>query len=653
VLGELVRIRSAGGSRLLRGLAVAVAMAGIGLSAAAFSSSTPRYVSVHPRSPVAFAAAPEATSVQSIRSTALDTLRFDYGGFDPGDLELVVSAQGRDFETTRLEPKVRGSEFVLSIEDSVFRGVVERIAAHSRVGPVDLVLQVPGAPPLGFASVRIDDDAPDVQLVVDGDVARSAALVGATRFRCEVNDAGDLAESSIVVRAASSEVRFPVTRSILDARSLLGATFPGFEDLGPVEIWAEASDAAGNLGRSEPLRFAHFDLRAPEIRSVPKVVTFDGGGASVRIVLQAEESGLAVAVRGPHGPVPVRSVRELGDRIDVVLGPTNREFPDGTYRLRLEDAWGNFSREYAEEWRFLASDPGLQVRIADGRAVKWREGIFSDGSEFGLSIECSELYRLRQVSVDESDGDAHVVPVEASGESRFRVDVPELPSGEYRLRLELGTIGVPDGETDVDPIQLVVRREPARVRIPAIGDSRFLDELVDAAILRRDADGTLSAADWAWDVEDRRMLTGRIWIGSEAVLTPREFVPPVTAQGPVVQRLPLKRGRNVLGLELFDVLGRRVEIWRGDREAPICGQVDDHEVREVAAFWYVEAPFGALAPEVLVEYGQPVDLALRCTLPLTARDPVQLVVGRSEFEPVTREGDRFEFRVPFEVVASA
>src|SRR5262249_51268311 len=113
----------------------------------------------------------------------------------------------------------------------------------------------------------------------------------------------------------------------------------------------------------------------------------------------------------------------------------------------------------------------------------------------------------------------------------------------------------------------------------------------------------------------------------------------------------LVRGRNVLALELTDVLGRRVEVRFPDGPAQAL-QAGEHTLQLLADFYHDPSPPRPVGDELRVEYGQPARLRLRTALPFGEGDLLKLAVGGTE-TPATAvhaavDGSEVEFKLPFD-----
>ncbi len=665
---ELRRIGEAGQARGLRATAAIVLMVAVALSAAAFVEPLPSYLLAQSGSPLVLAATPDLARKQELRSQDLAELRFEFQGFAPRALELQVSRDGRIVDSLALNPTVDGATLSISASVDEQAWIVPRLAGHSAVGSgeLDLEFRVAGLPPLAYARLRVDDTAPEIDLQHDG-TTDEAALNGKARLTIEAVDVGTIRRTELVVFVAGeSPQRFPVDSGNYDVLELLGDAFPGVGDYGAIDLHVECVDVAGNVARSDVLGWSHFDLRAPDIVSAPTVIPYDGGGASVRLRLDDAEPDLDVSVRGPDGAVlRLRDAEPLGDKIDFVLvpGDTDPPFQNGTYRVRLEDKWGNDSEQFAEVWRFEVRDSNVVFAIRDGRAAVWDGLYLADGGEVVLGMQCNPLYRPRRGVATDSVGAARAVAIEPGDDGEWRLRVPALPDGRHEIAVQLEPVGEVenvDGPS-VRPLSFLVSSATPSLRLPKLPDTRFLRQFVDGAVLRSEANGVSvsEGVAWDWRVPDVRMLRGSVWVGNPEFLEALEVTPPITADGDVVRAIEVRQGMNTIGVELVDPLGRTVEVWVGDEPAAMCAGGDGHRVQRVAEFFYHPQPCATLEPVIRVEHGQPTAFTVRCAIPFDSAAGIALQVGRERLSPrsfaVSEDGAeaRLEFNATFEQVSAA
>ncbi|MDA1222192.1 MAG: serine/threonine-protein kinase [Planctomycetota bacterium] len=614
---------------------------------------------------------PDRLAVQELRAADLLSTRFEFAGFDPIELEvLVTDADGRtDVVSLGDWVRVEGTMIRLASGAAVF---ADRLARDSESRPAALSFAA-GGRALGLhALVRVDDRPPTVSLAVEsvgGDVLRAA-----DRLTFGVLDDGRVDVCEIfaeVGRSGESPVaRIAAGRTSASASEWLGSAFPGYRSQGPVRLRARAVDVAGNVGWSAPLQFGTVDLAVPDIAEVSGarggLVLVEGAdGARFRARLSGEEPGLALLARAPTASefLELVGVRAIGDRLDVVLP---RGAPSGRWSFVVVDPAGNPSRTFEEDLVIRAADPQLDLALpASTEAGGARALVLLDRQWICASapqeldvvhnpIYAVDRFRLARTGGDPVPFDAEVQP---PSQGRTRVRFGPLAPGTYSIEVRLiepveeRVIAIPAGRIQVLPEAVVLR-------VPDAVEARHLREFEERSVLDVGAEGSLSqGAGWTLSPDDSRLVSGRIWSGPLGALVPFETRAGEDPAAPLFQTGSLGRGWHLVLVDLVDVLGRPVRVQIGDAPAPLRPLPDGREGAEVARFFRHDRPFAPVEPRTYVEFMQPLRVEVEAALPAEDLDRVRARVAGAEIAPARRseraQGGRLVFEIPFERFAVA
>lgn len=616
--------------------------------------------------------------VQKLRSSDLDNLQFQCGGFDPR--QLVMEAGYLGGELPAVAASVAVEQQVLTFSCAATPGYRELLAEIARRDEVELVLRVPGRAGLKYATVLVDDEPPVTKLgaLPPG----NPVLSGSTVIDCplETEDKSGLAQLALVISWDEDGVRrernIPMSQRAEPAAQLLGRYFPGVQARTDVEMFATAADNAGNVAKKNVvLHFDRLDLAAPEIvgvrgRGSDGQVTYDPQkGARIHVSLDSSEPGAVFRVWfEDHSHTEVLGA---GTEHDVLLPPMNDDpgvpFVDGTYRFSIKDEAGNQSAEKNEVLAFRSEDPEISLRVEPAagegavRGVVVEDGdvrvVLTDGAGVRLAFRCNSLYAVERVTLRSStrvDSGPQVLDFGEVGPGNAAFDLPELPDGEYRLAIDL----VDRGETkSVPPWTVHALRGPVELRLPDAAARRFLRQQVDVGLLNLEDGDVLPGRAWRVVPADVRLLRGQIWFGRRDSLVPRRLAPRRRWDDPLFERQAALHGENVLAVELRDLLDRPVSVRIGGEE--VVGTIlrDGTIVDEVAVFLYDPGPVVSDREVTEVEYRQPAKIVLRSPLPFQLDDGVQLLVGADRSSPVAIEpdggGSRLTFSVHYDVLARA
>lgn len=603
---------------------------------------------------------------QELHSQKLANLEFRFGGFDPAELELIAYADdGSEIHAENLQPVVDPSGEVLTLSATKspgYRDFLAELAAASK--GFRLVFRTPGRPALGYAEVFVDDESPAVSLstTAQGDVLNADALLilrapdkgTLEMLHFEVSCGGQEPEPVRV----DGEVGGP-------AADILGFRFGRVEGYDDVVLRARARDGARNEGRDE-LAFRRMDLRAPRIDKIEGrrggPVTYGSTGAQISVHLDAYEAGAKLLVRSRDG---VSWEKELGlSTVQEVLleskaGDHTAPFVDGTYTFAVRDAAGNQSPDEEFALRFFSEDlqprllapAGVGAEPVHARVIEENRRVVTDGSALTFELVCNEFYAPFAAELLSANGsDRFPVEVRDSRAGRCLLDVPELGDGRFALSIYLRD--QVDAETAYE-YDLRVFSQPVALRLPVDAlQQRFVNQLQKIGLVTFDAQSDRIGLGNAWSLTDEIFVEGRIWLGLVDGLEPHLLT------GRPGERLDLPQqsilpGRNVMGVELRDRLGRAVEVRFGlDAAPPLEGQPGAYRIAE---FWHSPVPMESTPSSIRVEYDQSSKLVVRSLLPFDEGDTINLLLGAGvAASRVERREDTslLTFWIPYDALAS-
>jgi hypothetical protein len=620
-------------------------------------------------------AMPRGTTVQALTRQALATLRFDFGGFDPARLSIEVWQNNEAVVRHAQRPAPRGSSFQLDEHQPSYRRVLDAIATASEQGPVYLKFLLPGAPPLAYAALRLDDEAPQVTLSA---AAPAAVLAADTKLRLELRDRQPTRLALVVTHAGTTQhVPLAVSPGARQhsAHELLAALFPPPLPQHDVTLQMLAEDAAGNVGRSAPLQCTTVDLGVPAVlrvasaRGDARTLLVGSSGVRLRVELQGREPDLEVSFGAEGASLsPCVDLTAADAGLDATwLPPAGGALPaEGSYQLCLRDRAGNELR-FSETFTFatraleptlspLPGPTGSGGDLARGRAAMAAHGVLTDGAPLAFAFVCNAMYRPESAQLEHVEAGAvreGAVRLEQVRDGGAELALGDLADGRYRLCVRARTAF--DGDLQTATYALQVRRQPPVLTLPALGARRYLPQLVEIGALGYQ--GGVLGAGRAWQLlpSDARWLRGSVWFGQAQ---PAPFPLPERVRDgdgwlPGLQPWP---GANVLGVSLRDALDRPVQVVHGAAPAPALPGVLDAGGAPVLLlarfYWHTQAPRPRVH-EVRVEYGQPARFVVDAPLPYGQDDGVELFVDTLPCRPKTllptREGgSAIEFELPFD-----
>ncbi|MEY4829555.1 MAG: hypothetical protein RLZZ562_1351 [Planctomycetota bacterium] len=666
---ELDAIRG-GGRKWLPTVSLAVAAVAAALLIVAFARATPPFLRVVGGALVLREGVPSSEEpVRYLKPQSLLSVRALYGGFAPSRLELEVTKGNTLQWRTRLQPEIAAEGvLVLTQAQPQWRDALVRLELACADGPVDCAFVVPGAALLGSARLCVDETPPIVQASIAANGSSGVRVHAATRAQVSVRDASGLAslQATCAFKDGSAhEVALP-----LDAMSDMGGEFhlasvfrsalPASRERGSGTFTVVAMDRAGNRGASLPIEFTSFDFGAPAIEVIggpdgESSIPYLESKAVIRARLSFDEPDLKVEVRDDAGRLrgsgPLRSRSGSWHELDLLAAEDGEAFAPGLFAFVVVDAAGNRTeqtlplsfRSRRLDVVFVASADGGVVALDKELACGARGGsvAFTCGASF-LPVSAS----LRAI------GSPSDMAVELRAEPpRWRVQVPPLEPGRYELSLELEERGGRALGAVVHALPLQALPDALQFRMPAI-QSRFLPELLRANLLRMEGGALLAGAGVAIDGGLSRFVRGALWHGpSPDALVAMPLVEGSGDAGSLLPRLPLLRGRNVLRLELRDVLGRPLATDAID--ARTVGDAALRRLFEFADFVDDPTPPRPSGDEFAVEHGQPVRLLVRSAIPFLAAELslLQLSLQGVEFPAASvradGSGSEIAFVLPF------
>lgn len=625
--------------------------------------------------------------LEEIRSAELD-LVLRYGGFNPRALRV---------ETTR--PEVRfdaGSEVVvdprfgdlrLSQERSPrYRAFVGELAASP--DPVHLFFRVSDEPTLAYAHVLVDDDPPDFVLHGEhggGDGADGGGVLNeSSLLHLEVRDKGTIEELLVHIASGARTESVALDREELAIRSRAGELLGGIGDPWArrenVVLRVQATDRAGN--RSELVewhRFAEMDLRAPGIEAVrawppgiSETITYSRAEetgehlANVEVKMDAFEPGLTLVARDPDGREWTSEFKgkKGPDQTGVAVLRAPADAPDppfvsGEWSFHVIDAAGNRGRELRSRLEFRSADLDIRLRRVEGDGGFSAIGdapIATDGSPVVLQLDCNPLYAVARAALKGAPPEARELQARERQPGSYGLELPSLPDGDYTLELQLHSDARLLAPGTKSYLVRVLGR-PIEIALPDTSNLRYLQQLLDANVLRRNRpeENERIGPGGEWDAVPSDRIQGFVWFGGSPDTLHAQEVAPGDSER--LFDCHLLQGENFLVLELSDLLGRPVGVTIGGGPAPRIELPSGRLGAQVAHFWYRSSKPEPVAQEIYVEYGRPVSVVLGSPLPFGPGDELLLKVGDQTIgvTHVEPQEDRAQltFEIPYDVVRRA
>lgn len=601
-----------------------------------------------------------------LTSDRLATLGFVYGGFAPRRLHAVLARDGavllRKAQAPEIDPDA--DTLLLSTAQAEWRDVVTSLVRTSQQGPVDLSFVVPGAAPLGTTRLRLDDEPPRIDAVLRPAGER---LLATSQLVATWHDDVAVAAAAVCVSFASGrelELPLPLAGGEFELGRALAAAVDSVDALGAGELRVIASDRAGNHSEAAPLSFAAADFAAPVVKDTsgpagePFVPVVDGQ-VRLRVRLSASEPDCTLEIEAADGqrtgPLPLTGPGPV-HTLDCTL-PGQGEVAR-LLRFHVADAAGNtssFESVVALRERTLlpAWQPEHGARWTGTELVLAPDGA-SVVAGFGATWNLASA-RLESAEPSAS-GAVEVAHVEAGASAR-RLQFGELVAGRHTLRCDLLEGSGDQGLRRLHSVPVRVLPAVVEVRLPAVR-SRFLPALLEAGVLARRGNALVEGAGWLFDPALRPYLRGSLWVGEPPVALPLRAASGPGAAEPLLPEVVPVPGRNVLAIELRDLLDRPVRLQFGEaarEQVPVAAGP-----RPLADFWWHDRRIEPIGAEILVEYGQSARLGLRCPWPFTAEECAQLqlrlrqdTLPASAVESSPEHGATVWFTLPFAVWSAA
>ncbi|MBM4059777.1 MAG: serine/threonine protein kinase [Planctomycetes bacterium] len=585
------------------------------------------------------------TPVQELQSRQLATLSFHFGGFAAGRLRAYVSRSDTVLLRPALSPEVdvAGEVCTLSTLQPQWRDVVQSLLDNSRDGPLDLSFVVPGAAPLGSARLRLDDTPPRIEAELLRSAARTVAAGSELGWRA-ADDIG-LAEVHLEVRWADGRGHAMPLAGVsgeLALGSALATALGSTAECGPGEILCRARDRAGNTGTAV-VPFDGCDVLAPAVVEVTgpagePFVPCLGGRGRLRVRLSEAEAGCTLAMGTDGSTVSLRlSGAGTWHSVEVPAPGTALAGAPSPVTFVVTDPAGNTNeRQLPVVWR----DRSVRLVVAGAAPGSTTVGqelvLASRGAR--ATVRCSAGWRVVRATIEfggsaPDSGEGEAVRCEDVVPGTAHLRFLDLPPGAHRLHVRLEEVDAPAGHQD-EVLPLRVLPDDVEVRLPA-ARPRFLPGLLQAGVLAERGDALVQGPGWRVDAEVLPYLGGTLWLGGET-LAPVQISPRAGGQGTLLPEVRPVPGRNVLAVELADVLGRPVRVLAGDRDAPQWQQAG-RAIPVVADFWWHDGRPQLVGEELLVEFGQPARLRLRLPLPFAPAELGELRLGIAQTEVPARD----------------
>ncbi|MEE9125818.1 MAG: serine/threonine-protein kinase, partial [Planctomycetota bacterium] len=420
VLAELYRIRQRG-SPLVRTLAVASMVVALFLLTLAFAVPQERVCVIQSGS-IDVTAPGVKPKLQLIQSSVIQHLRFDYAGFDVRDILVEIKQGDGPPRPLSLLPEAADGVADLAPTPDKLRYVCDELRKASRDGDVDLIFRWRARPPFGVARLRIDDEAPTIDLEPSQRLRDTNILSSHDGCYLDLKVQDQNSPVSVTLsgfylggdpkdsRRMGEPIPLPTVPAKIQPVVILGNLHRGPKPSGPVGLRVAATDAAGNAHETEILRFEQMDFAVPsiELRGVLTAM-HDESSAALLLPVDEAEDDLIVHIKGPQDLSRSLSPMRRGSRELLIRlpKPADSDFVSGTYQIRLEDPAGNRSPEPFEvEIMFRSIDVEVRFQLdqRDQRTKALRiveltgpERLVWDGRSLTLPFTHDPFYEPREV----------------------------------------------------------------------------------------------------------------------------------------------------------------------------------------------------------------------------------------------------------------
>jgi serine/threonine protein kinase len=574
----------------------------------------------------------ESSRTQYLRPQDLANIVCYYSGFARNRLRAELARSGTVLASFDLQPPVGKSAGTLLLTDAQpgWHNVVESLLRVSKKGPVELVLVVPGISLVRAARVRVDEQPPTVSVQLP---MEELGLCAETRLDVDLADDVAVTGAELLVKFNSGDeylLQLPVRSGSFALGAALAPLVSSGEQLLGGSLQVTASDAAGNIRKSQRLTFVSADVRVPHVMDITgpdgqRSLARHGDSLRLRVQLSNGERGCslrcwttdpeqAVTKPLPMGSSSTPTWYALEMPAGSLVGASN----EVSLHLAVVDAVGNFEeREFATT--VINRSPELEIRTVTGAGAGpclWTGtelvigptgGVVSVFAPAPYGVVATRLKRSGQ-SIESASIIVNQRPLHTE------LQIASLSEGVYELFVDLAE----SADEQIEPLVRVIalRVLPAKIQVGLPSSSgRYLKEVVEDGVLEKNGDGYREGRGWRIDSSLRKYVAGDLWLG--------EFKSEILrASGGLLPDVVPVRGRNVLTVRLHDVLGRPVRLV-----AESGVEVESRRGRQVVAdFWWSDAA-PQLIRELLLEHGQRARVSLRMPLPFLVKDQDAIILS--------------------------
>lgn len=564
--------------------------------------------------------------VWSFKPSDLANAHCYYNGFLRNRLQAEIARNGTVLVSFELQPQEgKSGTLVLADAQDGWNQVVEGLVRASREAPVDLVFVVPGTELVRAARVRVDAEPPLVSLSLE---AADAGLRADTVVDIALQDDIGVHAAEVIVKFDHGEVHaFEIdpNASSFALGAAIASRVSSAEQLGGGWLTISASDAAGNIARSQQVSFGSADVMVPQVLEVSgpanqRRLARHGDRLRWRVRLSMSESGCVLRCRTNDSDTPItvplhvaQSNSPVWHSLDMPVGDLLGSSNEVVMHLAVIDVVGNIvEREFATT--VIDRSPRMGIRAISGdlaEPVYWTGEELIVGPNGGAvmvslpkpyEVATTNLKRLGQPLGQSS------VDVQPSSEGA-ELHLGQLDPGVYEFNVGLAEVEelAPAVEVQIEPLmhslRLRVLPEQIEVTVPAIA-GRYLKQLIDGGLLSKRPVGYGEGRGWRVSSDLRPYIGGEIWLGEYSSQIEH-------SDGALLPDVVPVSGRNIVTLRMEDVLGRRVRLVDGDGRA-----FPERLGRAVVAdFWWSDDPM-QLVEELLVEHGSRARVRIRMPLPL-------------------------------------
>ncbi len=690
VIDELRKIQKSRG-RLLKVAALLVFFSGIGMTLYKAGRAAPPYLENLPDATLVLRERSEDgfAKLQTLRAEDLRTLRFEAGGFAPGDLLLEVFQDAKAGPKLRLPAggKLRGQNLVL---DQSAPGWQRAYQFLQKAGaPVYLAFRLKGregrSRPLGFAKVQLDSAPPRIaRLRATTSTLTTGSLRIDTSILLEAQDDSGVATTELELLEADGTplarlsakappdtpglLRIPLGRRLLEKR------VPDRQ--GQVTLRVLVRDRVGRETQQR-LDFESLDLSIPKLIQVSApdgsrdlAVTRGWAEARLRFAQRSEEAPrLSVQIRqegdeGAWKAIRPKVVEARPEGLRIRFNPPASQGEKSVYLLEffVLDAAGNRSGGFRTELRFRNLDlhPELQLTGEGASRLYPTEGrVLYDGKPLVLRYRCNKAYFPTLLPFSGPKGERPAVETLGTGEGML--DLKVMPTREtrtfdlkitHKLRIHTddGSPLLRESGRSYE-IHLTCLPSPPFCKIPskALKAQNWTPDLLAMGLLEARGDQFVLGSGLRILAPTEGGIKIRLGLLRAGELEPlSNFQSPAFLPGRAP--VPISEGKNLIVLEGTDLLGRRLEVRTLSGKRIPNYRVQGHSLCPIARFAHDATP--PIPLETPVEYGRLLRIRLEEDKDFRhgARPVLSLNDGGAPVRgEMLVEGNKFflEFRLPF------